>query len=62
MSTGHLILSVGLSIYILVAIRWEERDLAAAYGVPYHVYRQKVPMLIPFAAAWGKQRNQQVDP
>ena len=62
MSTGHLILSVGLSVYILVAIRWEERDLAAAYGVPYQVYRKKVPMLIPLAEAWGKQRNQKVDP
>ena len=33
--------------YILVAIRFEERDLVAALGQKYADYRRRVPMLVP---------------
>ena len=35
-----------LTGYILMAIRWEERDLADIHP-EYAAYRQQVPMLIP---------------
>lgn len=47
MSYGHLLLSVGMSIYMLIAIRYEERDLTAYYGKEYEDYRSRVGMLIP---------------
>jgi protein-S-isoprenylcysteine O-methyltransferase Ste14 len=33
--------------YILIAIRWEERDLLAAFGETYADYRQRVRMFVP---------------
>jgi methanethiol S-methyltransferase len=47
MSYGHLLLSVGMSIYMLIAIRYEEKDLIAYYGDAYRSYRSRVGMLIP---------------
>ncbi len=47
MSVGHLLLAIGMSAYILIAIRYEERDLVAFYGEDYINYQRKVPMLIP---------------
>jgi protein-S-isoprenylcysteine O-methyltransferase Ste14 len=47
MTLGHLMLAVGMTAYILIAIRYEERDLAQILGDDYVQYREKVPMLIP---------------
>lgn len=47
MSQGHLLLSIGLTIYILIAIQLEERDLVAGLGQSYRDYQARVPMLIP---------------
>lgn len=47
MTTGHLLLAVGMTAYMLVAIRYEERDLVRFLGDDYVQYREKVPMLIP---------------
>ncbi len=33
--------------YILIAIRFEERDLVAVHGASYAEYRRNVPMLVP---------------
>lgn len=46
MTLSHLVLAVGLSAYILVAIRYEERDLMREHR-EYADYRRRVPMLIP---------------
>lgn len=43
-----LLLNAGLSVYIVIAIRLEERDLVRAYGPAYEEYRRKVAMLVPF--------------
>ncbi|MCK9372184.1 MAG: hypothetical protein M0P91_03245 [Sulfuricurvum sp.] len=48
MSYSHLMLSVTLSIYIFVALRYEERDLIAVWGNTYREYQQRVGMLFPF--------------
>lgn len=47
MSWGHLVLAAGMSVYVLIAIRYEERDLVALYGATYEAHRAKVGMLIP---------------
>lgn len=48
MSLGHLIFAIGTTLYILVGIQFEERDLITVHGKSYENYRQQVPMLVPF--------------
>jgi protein-S-isoprenylcysteine O-methyltransferase Ste14 len=36
---------------MLLAIRWEERDLTQVHGHAYQAYRERVPMLIPAVRA-----------
>lgn len=47
MTAGHLLLAAGLSVYMLIAIRYEERDLIAFHGRDYEEYRGRVGMLFP---------------
>jgi protein-S-isoprenylcysteine O-methyltransferase Ste14 len=47
MTAGHLLLAVGLSIYMLIAIRYEERDLTGLFGEDYRQYRAGVGGLVP---------------
>lgn len=47
MSYGHLLLALGMSAYMLVAIRYEERDLVGLFGKDYEDYRSRVGMLTP---------------
>ena len=47
MTAGHLILALGMSVYILVALRYEEHDLTALFGDDYRSYRSRVGMLVP---------------
>ncbi len=47
MSLGHLLLAAGMSVYMLIAIRYEERDLVGLFGAEYENYRRDVGMLTP---------------
>ena len=47
MTVGHLFLAVGMSAYMLVGIRHEERDLVDLFGSDYEDYRSRVGMLTP---------------
>jgi protein-S-isoprenylcysteine O-methyltransferase Ste14 len=47
MTAGHLLLALGLSAYILIALHYEERDLVSLFGADYEAYRGRVGMLIP---------------
>lgn len=47
MTAAHLVLAVGMTAYILIAIPLEERDLEAAHGDSYREYRERVPALLP---------------
>lgn len=47
MSFGHLLLAVGMSAYMLVGIRHEERDMVSLFGSDYENYKSRVGMLTP---------------
>jgi len=47
MTAGHLLLAAGLSVFMLIAIRYEERDLVTLFGQDYEDYRRDVGMLTP---------------
>lgn len=46
MTVGHLLLAAGMTIYVLIAIPYEERDLVK-FHPDYDQYRKEVPALVP---------------
>lgn len=49
MTLSHLVFAIVTTAYIVVAVRWEERDLVAEHGDSYRRYQREVPMLLPGA-------------
>jgi methanethiol S-methyltransferase len=47
MTVGHLIFACFISIYIVVAIEYEEKDLIEQFGDKYLEYVRNIPKLIP---------------
>ncbi len=47
MTTGHVLFAAVSTAYILVALRFEERDLLTYHGERYRAYRATTPGLIP---------------
>ena len=47
MTAAHLVFAIATTAYILIAIRFEEKDLADLHGPDYEAYRRQVPMLAP---------------
>ncbi len=47
MTVGHLVFAAVTTLYILVAIQIEERDIASVHGATYEEYRQRVSMILP---------------
>jgi protein-S-isoprenylcysteine O-methyltransferase Ste14 len=47
MTVGHLLFAIVQSAYILIAIRFEERDLRELHGEEYEAWRSKTGMLVP---------------
>ncbi len=50
MTAGHLVFAIATTAYMLIAIRYEEKDLASLHGEPYSSYRERVSMVIPWLA------------
>jgi len=49
MTAAHLFFAVATTIYMLVAIQFEENDLTKTFGERYQNYKASTPMLIPFS-------------
>ena len=47
MTAGRRLFALGFSVYILIGIAFEERDLLAQFGERYRRYRAEVGMLRP---------------
>ena len=47
MTASHLVFAIGTTVYILIAIQFEERNLVEIHGESYVEYRRKTPMLVP---------------
>ncbi len=47
MTIAHLFFAIATTIYILLAIQLEEKDLEKAYGDEYKRYKEDVPMILP---------------
>jgi protein-S-isoprenylcysteine O-methyltransferase Ste14 len=56
MTLAHLLFAIVTSLYILAAIRLEERDLVGEHGERYASYRRQVPMLVPRLRARARER------
>jgi protein-S-isoprenylcysteine O-methyltransferase Ste14 len=57
MTSAHLLFAIMTTAYILVAIRFEERDLVTAHGSEYEQYQRQVPMLVPFSRRGAAETN-----
>ena len=47
MTADHLLLSAGLSLYIMIGLHYEEQDLRRQLGAEYLTYCQRVPAIVP---------------
>ncbi len=47
MTIGHLVFALAMTVYIVIGVKMEERDLIANHGEAYLRYKEQVPGLIP---------------
>lgn len=48
MTIGHALFSIVTTLYILIALQFEERDLLSYHGAAYKEYQDEVSMIVPF--------------
>lgn len=47
MTVGHLVFSIGMTVYVLAGIYFEEKGLAKSLGLQYVEYQQRTSKVIP---------------
>lgn len=47
MTVAHLVFAIATTVYILLAIQFEEKDLVSLHGDEYRRYQKSVPMIVP---------------
>jgi protein-S-isoprenylcysteine O-methyltransferase Ste14 len=55
MTAGHLLFAAGMTGYVMIGARLEERDLSALFGDRYRRYRERVRMFVPLPR--GRKRR-----
>jgi protein-S-isoprenylcysteine O-methyltransferase Ste14 len=55
MGWGRVLLAAGLTVYVLIGVHYEERDLVRTFGDEYARYRERVPALLPIS--WSSKRS-----
>ena len=58
MTAAHLFFAIATTLYILMAIQFEESDLVNLHGEEYSRYQKRVPMILPLR--FGRARIEQV--
>lgn len=59
MSSSHLMFASLMTVYILVGLYFEERDLVRQFGERYRRYQREVPRLLPWRAPQPREQVQQ---
>ncbi|MCP1511516.1 methanethiol S-methyltransferase [Pseudomonas rhodesiae] len=57
MTAGHLLFSMGMTVYVFIGASFEEKDLVALFGERYRRYQQEVGMILP----WVKSRKKDAE-
>ena len=60
MTLGHLCFSVLMTLYIIIGLQFEERDLIKVFGEKYLEYQKRVPALIPFSKRRIKTKEKEL--
>ena len=57
MTAGRALFAAGMTLYVLIGVHYEERDLVRSFGADYEAYRRRVPGLVPRPWRWRRSRT-----
>lgn len=61
MTAAHLFFAAASTLYILLAIQFEERDLVRLHGDEYRRYQKSVPMILPLRVGRATAASRNAD-